>query len=371
MKQPPLQILLVEDSAGDARLISEMFRREQPGSVVVTHVSCLADAVKQLLIGAIDIVLLDMGLPDAHGLETIRRAQAAAPDVPIIVLTGLDDEKLADQAMKQGAQDYLIKGQIENRALPRALRYAVERQRTQVEVRARTEELGHSLIKIQTLLREIHHRVKNNLQIISSLLSMQSETLDNSDTVAALKVCQQRVNSMALIHELLYSGEDIEEIDFAVFTQSLLDLLFGAYLSEASRVVANVKLDRVLLKIDQAIPCGLILNELVTNALKYAHPGGQSGEIAVELSETRSGEVRLTISDDGVGLPKALDWKNSNTLGLPIVNRLVEQIGGTLTVEHERGSKFVIVFPKDEIFMETISPVTGSADEHLEFPLSV
>jgi signal transduction histidine kinase len=133
VREKTLHILLVEDSAGDARLIREMFHEERSDSFVLTHVFRMRDAELQLAKGEVDIVLLDMGLPDEHGLETLRRVQAAAPNVPVIVLTGLDDEVLAAKAMKEGAQDYLIKGEIESRALPRALRHAIERHRMQVE----------------------------------------------------------------------------------------------------------------------------------------------------------------------------------------------------------------------------------------------
>src|SRR6204780_5315817 len=128
MKEKALQVLLVEDNAGDARLLREMFSKERSDSFEFTHLLRMSEAVIHLAKGGADIVLLDMGLPDGHGLDTVRRAHAAAPGVPMIVLTGLDDEALAAEAMKEGAQDYLIKGQIENRALPRALRHAIERQ---------------------------------------------------------------------------------------------------------------------------------------------------------------------------------------------------------------------------------------------------
>ena len=123
-----LQVLLVEDNAGDARLLREMFGKEEAGAFTLTHLTRMSEAEARLAQGGVDIVLLDMGLPDGHGIETLRRARAAAPDVVMIVLTGLEDEALAAEAMKEGAQDYLIKGQIENRALPRALRHAMERQ---------------------------------------------------------------------------------------------------------------------------------------------------------------------------------------------------------------------------------------------------
>jgi signal transduction histidine kinase/CheY-like chemotaxis protein len=133
VERKALQILLVEDNAGDARLLREMFGQERPDTFNLIHVLRMNEAEIHLAKGGIDVVLLDMGLPDEHGLDTVRRAQAAAPDVPVIVLTGLDDEVLASEAMMEGAQDYLIKGQIENRALPRALRHAIERHRMQAE----------------------------------------------------------------------------------------------------------------------------------------------------------------------------------------------------------------------------------------------
>jgi PleD family two-component response regulator len=133
MKDTTLRVLLVEDNAGDARLLREMFRTEKADSFQLTHVIRMSDAETDLAKGEVDIVLLDMGLPDAHGIETVRRAHAAAPNVPMIVLTGLEDEDLAAEAMTEGAQDYLIKGQIENRALPRALRHAIERHRMRLE----------------------------------------------------------------------------------------------------------------------------------------------------------------------------------------------------------------------------------------------
>jgi len=133
MKGKPIQVLLVEDNAGDARLFREMFRNEKPGIFELTHLMRLSDAEAHLAKSEVDIVLLDMGLPDGHGLDTVRRARKAAPLIPLIVLTGLDDEAIAAEAMKEGAEDYLIKGQIENRALPRALRHAIERHRLQAE----------------------------------------------------------------------------------------------------------------------------------------------------------------------------------------------------------------------------------------------
>src|SRR6202042_3166300 len=165
MRENPRRGLLVEDNAGDARLLREMFRTERPGSFELTHLSRMSEAVAHLARGGVDVVLLDMGLPDEHGLETVRRSIAAAPGVPGIVLTGLDAEVLAAQAMKEGAQDYLIKGQIENRALPRALRHAIERYRMQAETDLiRTQQMKFK----DDFLSHVSHELRSPLTSIYS-----------------------------------------------------------------------------------------------------------------------------------------------------------------------------------------------------------
>jgi DNA-binding response OmpR family regulator len=203
--QAPLQVLLVEDNSGDARLLREMFGKEKAGSFELTHVLRLSEALSLLAQGGTDIVLLDMGLPDGHGLDTVRRARAIAPGVPLIVLTGLDDEVLAAEAMKEGAQDYLIKGQIESRALPRALRHAIERYRMQREtdlihgeVRARTDELKqvNAQLRAQITARDAAER---ELRTNNQHLSRSNRDLEDFAYVAShdLKAPLTGINSAA------------------------------------------------------------------------------------------------------------------------------------------------------------------------------
>src|ERR1700728_374169 len=179
MKEKTLKVLLVEDNAGDVRLLREMFSKERAGSFELSHCLRMGEAERHLSKGGVDIVLLDMGLPDGHGLDTVRRAHAAAPGVPMIVLTGLDDEALAAEAMKEGAQDYLIKGQIENRALPRALRHAIERQRMQEEADLlRT----HQLQIRDNFLSHVSHELRSPLTSIYSFSSIISDGLAGRTT---------------------------------------------------------------------------------------------------------------------------------------------------------------------------------------------
>ena len=179
MKENALQVLLVEDSAGDARLLREMFSKEKPGSFELTHVGRISEAEGHLAHARADIILLDMGLPDEKGIATVRRAHAMAPGVPVIVLTGLDDEALAAEAMKEGAQDYLIKGQIESRALPRSLRHAIERQHTRTEtdliltqqMQLKDEFLSHVSHELRSPLTAIHLFVTNLLDKLAGDLN--------------------------------------------------------------------------------------------------------------------------------------------------------------------------------------------------------
>jgi signal transduction histidine kinase len=169
-----LQILLVEDNAGDARLLRQMFSKEKPGSFELTHLLRMSEAVIHLAKGGVDVILLDLGLPDGHGLDTVRRAHAVAPGVPVIVLTGLDDEALAAAAMTEGAQDYLIKGQIENRALPRALRHAIERYRMQRE----TELLRTSQMQFKDeFLSHVSHELRSPLTAIYQFVTILLDKL--------------------------------------------------------------------------------------------------------------------------------------------------------------------------------------------------
>jgi PAS domain S-box-containing protein len=213
------------------------------------------------------------------------------------------------------------------------------------EVSARTQELRRLLDEKETLLKEIHHRVKNNLQVVSSLLRMQWLRLSDQAAVEALKDSQARVLSMALIHDRLYGSHRMNEINFGEYTRALVTELFQSY-ARSHKVTSSVNVAPVILNIDQAIPCGLILNELVTNGLKYAYPAEVAGELRVELFETAENRVILIVSDSGSGLPEDFDWRLSPSLGLPIVNLLSKQINGTFTVKGQPGATFVVEFQK-------------------------
>ncbi len=205
------------------------------------------------------------------------------------------------------------------------------------------EETQRRLGEKEVLLKEVHHRVKNNLQVISSLLSLQSARISDAGVKDALRESQNRVRSMALIHEKLYQSSDLAQVDFAGYLRSLVNFLAQSYRQQADHVALDVQATSVRLDLETAIPCGLIVNELVSNSLKHAFPDGRSGSITVSLQPDEVGRWCLRVSDDGVGYVSAPNTSRSS-LGLSLVETLTAQLGGTITVSTEHGVNTSICF---------------------------
>jgi PAS domain S-box-containing protein len=201
----------------------------------------------------------------------------------------------------------------------------------EARVQARTSELTAALREREVLLQEVHHRVKNNLQVISSLMNMQMRKLGAGTERAALEECQTRVEAIALIHEQLYQSRDYANVPFSEYTRTLVSNVFRTMGVSIGQVKLDLAIASVAVPVDKAIPCGLVVNELITNSLKHGFRDGRPGEIRVELD--RDGDqIRLIVSDNGVGLPPGLDVRGSRTLGLRLVNTLVRQLRATLVV---------------------------------------
>jgi two-component sensor histidine kinase len=197
----------------------------------------------------------------------------------------------------------------------------------------------------EALLKEIHHRVKNNLQVVSSLLNLQSGTINDDSTRAAVKESQSRVKSMALIHQLLYQSELFTGIDFSKYLDQLMSNLDNMYARPGKDIQYSVVAENVEIDIDMAIPLGLITNELASNAYKYAFEGRDSGKIDIVFSKNKGGNLLFCISDNGNGFPEHYDPKTSNTLGLKLVRLLTKQLEGTLDVLMNNGTEFKLMIP--------------------------
>lgn len=205
------------------------------------------------------------------------------------------------------------------------------------------EEIQRSLQEKEMLLKEIHHRVKNNLMIIASLLNLQSRYIKDKKALSIFKESQSRANSMALIHEKLYRSTDLKRINFGEYVRTLSTDLFRTYVADPSRVRLNIDVENVMLDINTSIPLGLILNELVSNSLKHAFPDEKTGDITV-VFKLIGDEYQLKVSDTGIGFPANLDYHNTDSLGMQLVNNLTSQIDGKLELDTTRGTEFSIKF---------------------------
>lgn len=210
------------------------------------------------------------------------------------------------------------------------------------------QKIRASLREKEVLLKEIHHRVKNNLNIIASLLSLQSAYTEDEKTLGMFKESYDRIKSMALIHERLYQSENLAKINFAEYLRSLVTDLFCSYGVNPDTIIRRITGDDVSLSIDAAIPCGLIVNELVSNCIKHAFPEGKKGEICVDIHSGDDNRFTLTVHDNGVGFPRDLDFRTTKSLGLQLVVTLTDQLRGTIGLDTGNGTAFKVTFREPE-----------------------
>src|ERR1700685_67110 len=370
MRKRALQVLLVEDNAGDTRLLREMFSKEPSGSFELSHLTHMREAEARLKAGGVDITLLDMGLPDGHGLETVRRARAAAPNIPLIILTGLDDEALAAEAMTQGAQDYMIKGQIESRALPRALRHAIDRHRMQTETDLiRTHQMEFK----DEFLSHVSHELRSPLTAVRQFVSILLDGLAgelNSEQRQYLEIVLRNVKQLhSMIYDLFeVSGIPAGKLKIELQSTSVSDAI--AYTVNTLRGAATAKGIVLPADIENKLPsvCAdparvrQILVILADNAIKFTPQNG-TVKIQARIFEEDPAFLLLEVSDSGCGIdpdkteriferlfqasdPDAADH-NGLGLGLYICKDLVTRQSGKIWAKSElgRGSIFSLTFP--------------------------
>jgi two-component sensor histidine kinase len=257
--------------------------------------------------------------------------------IPVIV----DGKPAGKIALANAPRDYSIRDVKAVRHLARFYALALHRKEYQTSI-------INALREKEVLLREIHHRVKNNLQVISSLLNLQAGSLTDRKALEMLKESQNRVRSMAMVHEHLHRSRDLSRIPFRDYVHNLCASLFSSYGIDSSRIGLRIDVDEVSFAIDTAIPCGLIIQELVSNSLKYAFPEERCGTVRISLQTEKEHSMVLTVADDGVGLPETVDVFETNSLGLRLVRILASQMDGSVECSSENGTAFRIIFRQVE-----------------------
>ncbi len=223
-----------------------------------------------------------------------------------------------------------------------------ERKQAEESQKEILRELEKALAEKTVLLKEIHHRVKNNLAVISSLLSMRADATDAAEVRLALEDSQQRVRSIALIHEHLYGSEHLDRIDFAEYARQLVYEIHAAFASDPPRVSVNIEAAPIAVGVHRAVPCALILNELLMNAFKHAFPAGRAGAVRISFAECGTGILQLAVEDDGIGCLDSIARCGRESLGLRIVDILVKQLDGTLHRESVAGTRVVLRFAEQK-----------------------
>lgn len=329
-----VNVLVVDDKAENRLALRAMLAR--PGYTIVEAESS-TEALRELLKRNFAVLLLDVVMPDMDGftLAELVRAREVTQTVPILFVTAqAADQNLVARGYRVGAVDYLVKPLVPDIVRAKVSVFAeIYRQRMLIE---------SSLHEKEILLREIHHRVKNNLQIISSLLNLQASRLSN-DLKPLFIETTARVRSIALVHEQLYRAESFTAIDVDRYFRALTAGLLQTYGS--TRTMLTVHAASSTVTIDVAIPCGLIINELVSNALRHAFPDDREGTIVVTLTE-HPDSFMLEVCDDGIGMPPGIEVECATTMGLQLVTSLAHQLGGTIVFERKQGTRVHLRFPK-------------------------
>jgi len=400
--EPLARILLVDDRHDNLLALEAVLKH--PRYELVKSASG-AEALKRLAEHECALILLDVQMPEMDGFETARhiKLHPAFREIPIIFITAINQDRLhVFQGYESGAVDYLLKPfdddvlrakvavivelfqktaklkrregelaqlntqlqreirerkhielalrmaheELESRVRERTAALAASNQALQCEIaeRRRAEAgLSASLREKEILLKEIHHRVKNNLQIISSLLNLQADYVTDAKALQCFEESQDRIRAMALVHEKLYGAEDLSRIDMGSYIRSLSDKLLRAFLLPGN-VTVSIQAGPVFLGIETAIPCGLILNELMSNIAKHAFPHERSGQVQILLQRRSTDQLILIVEDNGVGIAPDIDLTSANSLGLRLVDALVSQLDGTMQLDRERGTKFTIQF---------------------------
>ena len=369
------RILIIEDNFKDVRLIQEMLKEIPSFNFEFKHVERLDEGLECIKNDNFDVLLLDLNLPDSFGIETFIKSYKSAPHLPIVILSGAADEEAALDAVHEGAQDYLMKGEVDGKLLVRSVFYAIERKQIEEElvkhrdhleelVEKRTiglkeankqlrieinerkmaeEEIRASLDEKKILLDEIQSRIQNSLQTIISIIDseyLQNECKNSSEFNQEI---QNRAKAVELINEKLCQSEDFAMIDFAEYIMELTDYLFDFYSVNPNLIHLEMDIEGIPLDIDVAIPCGLIINELVTNSIKHAFKSKIAGG-KIQIKFYSNDETKLMVADNGVGFPESFEMEYTETSGLRLVNKLVKQLNGKIEFNKDGGTEFRITF---------------------------
>lgn len=352
-------VLIVEDNIEMNNFISEVLKEQY--NIYAAYDG--EEGLEKTILFKPDLIISDIMMPKMSGDQFIEKviSNPELSSIPIIILTSKADDKMKIDLLRKGVHDYLnkpftideLKARVEN-----IINIKVAKDLLQNELKNKSENIASlindliqkkhfiesSLIERETLLKEIHHRIKNNLQIILSLLNLQSEKISDLKSLEAFNESQNRIRSMALIHEKLYKNNNFVKIDIKEYVLDLIKYLFKCYKVDSKKISLNTQVDDISIDMDLAISLGLIINETVSNSLKHAFKNKKDGEILILLKDENKNCCKLIVKDTGNGISKS-EINTHSTFGLELIDALVNQIEGEMEITNDQGTEVIIKFP--------------------------
>jgi two-component sensor histidine kinase len=327
-----IKLLLVDDDEDYFILAREILKEIDNTNYVLEWAETYEDAIKMIQMNKYDAYLFDYNLGQRSGIDLLEDTVIIDSKTPVIMLTGKGDIDIDTQAMRAGATDYLNKRHLKPELLERSIRYAIQNKGL--------------LNERDILLQEINHRVKNNFQLISSIMQLEAGNINDREAQEVLDDCRGRLNTIALLHEKLYIANNAMALDAGDYIEGIVADLFRSYVTSTRKIEYSFKSNDVEISIKQLIHIGIIVNELVSNALKHAfnQDTEEKPHISVSLQEVE-GIVHIRVIDNGIGIPASLDIRHTQSMGLNLVTILAEeQLEGELNVLREKGTTFHITF---------------------------
>ena len=320
-------------SAGNGREGLEVFREEAP-----------------------DLVVVDLRMPEVDGLEVLKAVKAESSKTPIIVVSGTGVINDVVEALHLGAWDYLLKPIEDFTVFRHAVENSLERaslleqnrayqDNLEEQVKARTAELSKALQEKEILLQEVHHRVKNNMAVISAFISLKEQLLVDREIHNMFQDLQQRIKTMAMVHEKLYKSDNFREISVRDYLRDLIDELLGNYSNRYKPIELKFDVENLYFDLDVLIPLGLIVNEIVINAIRHAFRDISGPVLSIRLVSDDSGNIELRISDNGPGFKAENIEPEQGHMGMQIINALAVQLGGSNELKTDQGTLYIIRFP--------------------------
>lgn len=344
MSEAARRVLYIDDDEGLRRLVSRALSRRG------YEVTLAADGDEGLALAretTFDVVALDHYMPGLSGFETLTGLLADRSDAPpIVYVTGSDETRVAVSALKAGAADYVVKvvGDEFFDLLDSAFTNALEQVRLRRQTAEAEEALRASNQRLQALLREVNHRVANSLQLVSAFVHLQAGALDDEAARAALRDTQRRIEAIGQVHRRLYTSDDVEAVDMAAYLEALVHELQDS-LAAALGARLSLTADPIVLDTDRAVSLGVIVNELITNACKYAYAPGESGEVRISLLKDGDHALKLVVEDDGPGLAPGSAAEGTG-LGARVIGAMADSLGAQLVYDpNHRGVRVSLTAP--------------------------